>query len=107
LAIAIDGPAGAGKSSVAEAAASVADSVKIEFDGDRVRLDGREADALIRTPEAASRVSVHPGVRAALVAEQRRLIEGGRYVAEGRDIGRAQVNRGAELLAPNLKRLSA
>lgn len=80
----------------AEAAASVADSVKIEFDGDRVRLDGREADALIRTPEvteAASRVSVHPGVRAALVAEQRRSIEGGRYVAEGRDIGIAQIIR--------------
>ena len=80
----------------AEAAASVADSVKIEFDGDRVRLDGREADALIRTPEvteAASRISIHPGVRAALVAEQRRWIEGGRYVAEGRDIGRAQIIR--------------
>jgi cytidylate kinase len=125
LVIAIDGPAGAGKSSVARALAeaiaftyldsgamyrcvaaaaldrgldpgdagateSVAESVKIEFDGDRVRLDGREADALIRTPEvteAASRVSVHPGVRAALVTEQRRLIESGRYVAEGRDIG--------------------
>ena len=125
MVIAIDGPAGAGKSSVAkalaeaiaftyldsgamyrcvaataldrgldpgdaEAAASVAESVKIEFDGDRVCLDGREADALIRTPEvteAASRVSIHPGVRAALVAEQRRLIESGRYVAEGRDIG--------------------
>ena len=125
MVIAIDGPAGAGKSSVARAlaeaiaftyldsgamyrcvaaavlargfdpgdagaSAPVAESVKIEFDGDRVRLDGREADALIRNPEvteAASRVSVHPGVRAALVAEQRRLIESGRYVAEGRDIG--------------------
>jgi len=32
-------------------------------------------------------VSVHPRVREALVAEQRRLIASGRYVAEGRDIG--------------------
>ena len=37
--------------------------------------------------EASSRVSVHPPVREAMVAEQRRLIAAGRYVAEGRDIG--------------------
>jgi cytidylate kinase len=37
--------------------------------------------------EAASRVSVHPGVRAAMVQRQRDLIAAGRYVAEGRDIG--------------------
>jgi cytidylate kinase len=36
---------------------------------------------------AASRVSVHPQVREALVARQRQLIAAGRYVAEGRDIG--------------------
>ena len=37
--------------------------------------------------EASSRVSVHPPVREAMVAAQRRLIGDGRYVAEGRDIG--------------------
>ena len=37
--------------------------------------------------EAASHVSVHPGVREAMVARQRELIAAGRYVAEGRDIG--------------------
>ena len=37
--------------------------------------------------EAASVVSAHPGVRDAMVERQRELIGGGRYVAEGRDIG--------------------
>ena len=37
--------------------------------------------------EASSRVSVHPGVREAMVDRQRELIAAGRYVAEGRDIG--------------------
>ena len=36
--------------------------------------------------EAASQVSVHPGVREAMVTEQRRLIAAGPFVAEGRDI---------------------
>lgn len=125
MVIAIDGPAGAGKSSVArvlsdelgftyldsgamyrcvaaavlmrdldpgdpESATAVAESIEIDIDRDRISLDGDQVDQLIRTPEvteAASRVSVHPGVRAALVTEQRRLISRGRYVAEGRDIG--------------------
>ena len=42
------------------------------------------------TPEvgaAASRVSVHPEVREAMVERQRALIAAGGYVAEGRDIG--------------------
>jgi cytidylate kinase len=44
----------------------------------------------IREPavsEASSRVSVHPKVREAMVAAQRRMIAAGGYVAEGRDIG--------------------
>jgi len=44
----------------------------------------------IRTPEvsaAASRVSVHQGVREAMVERQRGLIADGDYVVEGRDIG--------------------
>jgi len=125
MVIAIDGPAGAGKSTVARAVAAalgftyldsgamyrcvalagleldadlddagamatLARSLRIGLDGTRVELDGRDVSASIRAPrvtEASSRVSVHPGVREAMVAEQRRLIGAGRYVAEGRDIG--------------------
>jgi cytidylate kinase len=125
MVIAIDGPAGAGKSSVArgvaaalgftyldsgamyrcvalaalergadpedaESVGSIAISIAVGLDGERVELDGRDVSAAIREPrvtEAASLVSVHPAVRAAMVAEQRRLVEDGRYVAEGRDIG--------------------
>jgi CMP/dCMP kinase len=116
--VAIDGPAGAGKSSVARAVAgelgftyldsgamyravalaalragaepaAVAGSVKIEL-GDGVRLDGRDVSAEIRTPavsEAASRAASEPAVREAMVAQQRRMLSDGDWVAEGRDIG--------------------
>jgi CMP/dCMP kinase len=125
MVIAIDGPAGAGKSSVARAVAAalgftyldsgamyrcvalagiergaeldegesigaLARSVEIELDGEHVVLDGSDVSDAIREPAvtaAASRVSVHPPVREAMVARQRQLIEVGRYVAEGRDIG--------------------
>lgn len=125
MVIAIDGPAGAGKSTVARALAGrlgftyldsgamyrcvalaglergvdlddgaatgeLAASLAIDLDGDRVRLDGEDVSAAIREPrvsEASSRVSVHPPVREAMVAQQRRLIAAGSYVAEGRDIG--------------------
>ncbi len=125
MVIAIDGPAGAGKSSVAravaaalgftfldsgamyrcvalvaiergadlddpEAMASLAGGLAIRLAEGRVELEGRDVSAAIRAPEvtaAASRVSVHPGVRNAMVARQRTLIADGRYVAEGRDIG--------------------
>jgi CMP/dCMP kinase len=116
--VAIDGPAGAGKSTVARAVAKalgftyldtgamyravalaamdrgadpgvVASDVKIE-PGDRVLLDGRDVTDEIRTPavsEAASRAAADPEVRRAVVAEQRRLLADGDWVAEGRDIG--------------------
>ncbi|HEX2392362.1 MAG TPA: (d)CMP kinase, partial [Solirubrobacterales bacterium] len=125
MVIAIDGPAGAGKSTVArgvadelgftyldsgamyrcvalaalgegvelddaEALGALAGRLEVELEGPRVILDGRDVSEPIRTPEvtaAASRVSVHPPVREAMVARQRRLIAAGRYVAEGRDIG--------------------
>jgi CMP/dCMP kinase len=125
MVIAIDGPAGAGKSTVARgvaaalgftyldsgamyrcvalaaaeagidpddgtALAPLAASLAIDFDDERVLLGGRDVSAEIRAPEvtaAASRVSVHPAVREALVARQRTLIAAGRFVAEGRDIG--------------------
>jgi cytidylate kinase len=118
MVVAIDGPAGAGKSSVARAVAgelgftyldsgsmyrsvalaalqqgvppaAVADSVRIEL-GERVLLDGRDVTAEIREPAvsaAASRAAADPAVRAAMVAEQRRLMARGNWVAEGRDIG--------------------
>jgi cytidylate kinase len=125
MVIAIDGPAGAGKSSVARAVAeelhftyldsgamyrcvalaatkrglgfddgealgALAQELEIGLDGRRVLLGGHDVSAAIREPgvtAAASRVSVHPPVREAMVARQRQLIALGRYVAEGRDIG--------------------
>jgi CMP/dCMP kinase len=107
--VAIDGPAGAGKSSVARAvadapgftfldtgamyrAAALAGSgdVPIDLEGDRVLLDGRDVTDQIRTPqasEAASRAAADPGIRRALVRRQQELLAAGDWVAEGRDIG--------------------
>ena len=56
----------------------------------RVWLDGAEVTGEIRAPavsEAASRVSAVPGVRQAMVRQQRRWGEEGGVVMEGRDIG--------------------
>lgn len=127
--IAIDGPAGAGKSTVAkhiaahfgflnletgamyrafalkalERGVDVDDapalqrlaaetSIRLEAGdgGNRVLLDGVDMTARIRTAEvtqAASRVSVHPAVRAWMVSLQRALGRNARVVMEGRDIG--------------------
>jgi cytidylate kinase len=125
MVIAIDGPAGAGKSTVARAVAAelgftyldsgamyrcvalaaaeagvgvddggalgrLAQGLEIRLGDGRVTLGERDVTDAIRTPEvtaAASRVSVHPGVREAMVSRQRQLIAAGDYVAEGRDIG--------------------
>jgi cytidylate kinase len=118
MVIAIDGPAGAGKSTVARALAGaldftyldsgamyravalasierraepaqVAAGVHIEL-GERVLLDGRDVSQAIRSlqvSEAASQAAADPAVRTAMVAEQRRLMSSGDWVAEGRDIG--------------------
>lgn len=125
--IAIDGPAGSGKSTTARLLASkigytfldtgamyrvvawvalkkglsvddaksleiIARQVEITFEMDdginRVFLFGKEMTDEIRTPEvtkAVSPVSVHDGVRAALVKRQRFLAKEGSIVAEGRD----------------------
>jgi len=60
-----------------------------EMDGkNKVYLDGEDVTELIRKPEvnrAVSLVSVHRGVRAALVAKQKELGEKHNLVAEGRD----------------------
>jgi len=71
------------------APAAVASSVRIEL-GTRVTLDGDDVTDAIRTPdvsEAASIAAAEPAVREAMVAEQRRLMSAGDWVAEGRDIG--------------------
>jgi cytidylate kinase len=123
--IAIDGPAGSGKSTVArlvaaavgrpvldtgamyravtwaaldagidpgDAPAVAALARRLEIDvGPPVRVDGRDVDAAIRTPEvtaAVSTVAAVPEVRAVLVTAQREWIEvHGGGVVEGRDIG--------------------
>lgn len=71
-------------------ATSTAESIEISFEGDEVLIDGVDVSEEIRSPEvseAASKVAIHPGVRSAMVTEQRRLIDTGNYIAEGRDIG--------------------
>jgi cytidylate kinase len=125
LVIAIDGPAGAGKSTVARGLADelgatyldsgamyrcvalaalragadlddgaalgrIAVEAEISLTPEAVILDGENVTEEIRAPEvsvAASRISVHPEVRAAMVARQRALVANGDWVAEGRDIG--------------------
>jgi CMP/dCMP kinase len=63
----------------------------IEFvDGEKILLNGEDVTAAIRAPEvseAASKVSVAPGVRRAMRDEQRRIGKVGSVVMEGRDIG--------------------
>jgi cytidylate kinase len=127
--IAIDGPAGAGKSTLAahlarrfgflnletgamyralglkaiesdtsfdeeEPLLALASSTRIELqpqmEGNRVLLDGSDVSRRIREPDvtsAASRVSVHPRLRAWMVEQQRALGAKGGVVMEGRDIG--------------------
>jgi len=116
MVIAIDGPAGAGKSTVARAvarelgftyldtgamyravalaaqpgsdAAEVARTIDIEV-GDRVLIDGADVTDQIRAPEIserASKVAADQGVRDALVAKQQALMALGDWVAEGRDV---------------------
>jgi cytidylate kinase len=59
-------------------------------EGSRVLLDGEDVTERIRqddVTEAASKVSVHPQVRAWMVRRQQEMGEGGGIVMEGRDIG--------------------
>jgi cytidylate kinase len=109
MVVAIDGPAGAGKSTVARALAEALGFTYLDSGAmyravalQSIRNGGAPADAArgletglltspdIRTPEvseAASKVATNPAVRAALVERQRELLADGDWVAEGRDIG--------------------
>src|SRR5215472_11062692 len=129
--IAIDGPAGAGKSTLAahlarrfgflnletgamyralalkaiendisfdeegpllELAAFTRIALEPQIGGNRVLLDGREVSRRVRDTDVtagASRVSVHPKLRAWMVEQQRALGAAGGVVMEGRDIGTA------------------
>jgi CMP/dCMP kinase len=129
--IAIDGPAGAGKSTLAAHLArrfgflnletgamyralalkaidsdisfdeetpllELAENTRIrlepQLEGNRVLLDGRDVSRRIREQDvtsAASRVSIHPHLRAWMVIQQRALGAFGGVVMEGRDIGTA------------------
>jgi cytidylate kinase len=109
MVVAIDGPAGAGKSTVARALADElgftyldsgamyrAVALQAMRNGGPAAEQARalDVDLLaspdIRTPEvsdAASRVATDPAVRAALVDRQREIMSNGDWVAEGRDIG--------------------
>ena len=113
--VAIDGPAGAGKSTVARAVAQALDftyldtgamyrcvalarlrdpqanAVALEIAlADSVTLNGEDVGEEIRSPavtELASEVAAEPEVRAAMALRQQAMLAGGDWVAEGRDIG--------------------
>src|SRR5690349_9856587 len=114
MVIAIDGPAGAGKSTVARGVARALGYRYLDTGAmyravtlaaldtgidvkDARRLAGLAGlaarmtdDPRLRTPMVDTRVSVaaaHPEVRAALHAAQRAFLERGDAVAEGRDVG--------------------
>jgi cytidylate kinase len=109
MVVAIDGPAGAGKSTVARALAkelgftyldsgamyrTVALQTMRNGGSAAVQARSLDVDLLssqdIRAPEvseAASKVATNPAVREALVEKQRELLRDGDWVAEGRDIG--------------------
>lgn len=126
IVVTIDGPAGAGKSTVAKALArelgwryldtgalyravalialergldtddaealgALTRSLSVTQDPEgRTFVDGRDVSTDIRTEavsSAASKVSAHPPVRAALVDVQRGVADAGDLVCEGRDMG--------------------
>ena len=113
--VAIDGPAGAGKSTVARAVAAALgftyldtgamyrcaalarlrdggsdiETLEIEL-AETVTLNGEDVSEEIRSAavtEMASEVAAEPNVRAAMARRQQTMLASGDWVAEGRDIG--------------------
>jgi cytidylate kinase len=113
--VAIDGPAGAGKSTVARAVAAALgftyldtgamyrcaalarlrdggsdiETLEIEL-AETVTLNGEDVSEEIRSAavtEMASEVAAEPKVRAAMARRQQTMLASGDWVAEGRDIG--------------------
>jgi CMP/dCMP kinase len=123
--VAIDGPAGAGKSTIARRVAEkmgfiyidsgamyravalwalrrgidpgdmhrmeqLAIAADLKLEPGKVLLNGDDVTEAIRAPEvagAASRAAAIPGVRRAMVAQQRAIAERSSVIMEGRDIG--------------------
>lgn len=74
----------------ADALARLAADVDVSFRGGRAMLAGRDVADALRAEQvstAASRIAVHPQVRAALLARQRAFRTPPGLVAEGRDMG--------------------
>jgi 3-phosphoshikimate 1-carboxyvinyltransferase len=72
------------------AVARIARELPVHFDGDRVLLGSQDVSEDIRTEQAgmaASRVSVHPEVRSALIELQHSFRRLPGLVADGRDMG--------------------
>jgi len=123
--VTIDGPAGAGKSTISrmvarrlgynrldtgamyravawllrekdadlsdmDAVSTICRECHMQFDGERISINGSDVTDLIRTPEMdmlASRVSAIPVVRERLAGLQKEIGSSGKCVAEGRDMG--------------------
>jgi len=122
--IAIDGPAGSGKTTVSrllaeklgisyldtgaiyrvltylalekkvaiydsQKLAQLAESLNLDLKEDKVYLEGVDLSQKIRTPQidrSISAIVAHPEVRKVIVSLQRKIVEAGDYVVEGRDI---------------------
>jgi cytidylate kinase len=74
----------------AEAVAPLVAALDVRFTGDRILLDGTDVTDAVRdeaVSATASRVAVHPAVRAALLERQRAFRRAPGLVADGRDMG--------------------
>lgn len=70
--------------------AAIAAELQLELHDSQILCDGHDISAAIRTAEssqAASVVAANPGVRAAMVDQQRATAAGRNFVTEGRDQG--------------------
>ena len=101
IAVAVDGPAGAGKSSISKIVAkklgylyidtgAMYRSMEASDDSCKVFIAGQDVTDFIRTPQVNNAVSIvasYKGVRQYLVERQRLMAEAGGVILDGRDIG--------------------